>query len=186
MSIEELFNITVDENYYLSPPQETDISSFVEYLNEPEIYKFTIAIPQPYTSQDARRFIKYTQSIEKEYGQAMNWVIREIATDKLIGGIGFHCKYPVGSHREEIGYLLGKPFWGKGIMTRVLKKICDHGFTHLNLIRIEAPIFDFNNASMRVAEKAGFIHEGIARKAYMKDDALVDSVIYAIVKNISR
>ncbi len=186
MSIEELFHIKVDENYYLSPPQEKDISSFVEYLNEPEIYKFTLAIPRPYTTQDARGFIKYIQGVENEYGQPMNWVIREIKTDKLIGGIGFHCKYPIGSHREEIGYWLGKPFWGKGIMTRVLKKICDHGFTHLNLIRIEAPIFDYNNASMRVAEKAGFIREGIARKAYKKDDKIFDGVIYAIVKNISK
>lgn len=173
--------IIVDSEIVLSKPDTSDIPQFIKYLNDPEIYKFTLAIPHPYAIQDAREFIRIIDGISNAYGRAMHWAIRDRKSNLLIGGIGFHCKYQKGSHREEIGYWLAKAFWGKGIMTKVLKTVCSFGFEKLGLKRIEAPIFDFNVASMRVAEKAGFKKEGIVRKAYLKDEIYIDGVMYALI-----
>ncbi len=84
-----------------------------------------------------------------------------------------HSKYGIHSHKDEIGYWLGKPFWNKGIMTDVIKKICSIGFNNFNLIRIEATVFTYNIPSKKVLEKAGFMPEGTLRKFYKKDQKFI-------------
>jgi RimJ/RimL family protein N-acetyltransferase len=91
-------------------------------------------------------------------------------------------KYGVTSHKDELGYWLGRDYWTKGIMSRVVKSFCSYGFDSLHLIRIEATVFEHNLSSSRVLEKCGFQYEGILKKYYMKDDNFIDVRLYAITK----
>ena len=49
----------------------------------------------------------------------------------------------------------------------------------MDLVRLEAPVFEWNPASMRVLEKCGFQREGIRRKGIFKDGQVIDAVMYA-------
>jgi RimJ/RimL family protein N-acetyltransferase len=170
--------IGIDDSFYLSPPSRADIPSFVQYLNEREIYERTLTIPTPYTLRDGEFFLGLCDQKSRGVGRPMNWAIRT-ARGELIGGIGWHGRYPFFPHREEVGYWIAKPLWNKGIMTRVLGRFCEYGFTQCGYSRIEAPIFEFNTASQRVAEKCGFVMEGRLRKAYCKDGDYFDGMLYA-------
>lgn len=57
---------------------------------------------------------------------------------------------------REIGYVLSKDFWGKGIMTEAVKAIINYLFNELNLDFLTCGYYDFNNQSKRVQEKCGF------------------------------
>jgi RimJ/RimL family protein N-acetyltransferase len=81
-----------------------------------------------------------------------------------------------------MGYWLGEPFRGKGIMTEVVAKVCEVGFSQYKLIRIEAPVFEFNTASGRVLEKNGFRAEGILRSYFLKNEKPVDVKMYARIR----
>lgn len=86
------------------------------------------------------------------------------------------------NRRAEIGYWIGKPFWGKGYGTEVARAVIKFGFEELNHNRIYALAFTDNPGSWRIMEKSGMKHEGILRRHAMKDGRLVDLTYYAILR----
>jgi len=170
--------IKVNSNIYLTQITKADKPFLLKYINDQDIYKNTLKIPYPYKEKDAEEWIDFVEKTKMGDGVLKHWTIKN-EIDELIGGIGFHSKYGLHSHKDEIGYWLGKPFWNKGIMTDVVQKVCEIGFTEFNLLRIEATVFKNNIASKKVLLKTGFVHEGTLRKFYFKDDELIDVDIFA-------
>ncbi len=93
---------------------------------------------------------------------------------EFAGSIGLVKQNDVYRLTAEIGYWLGEPFWGQGIATKAVKLIAEYGFSQLELIRIYSGVFDFNKASQRVLEKAGFTLECIVEKAVIKNENVCD------------
>ena len=173
--------ISIDgrDDICLSAIDPADKSAFIRYLNDRDIYENTLRIPYPYTEEDAEHFITSTCMSTEKRGHPVNFAIRR-RDQQLIGGCGFEgLSY---GHCAEIGYWLAKPFWGQGIMTDVIRSACEFAFSEWKLVRIAAHVFTFNQASIRVLEKCGFEPEGMMRKLYRKDDAFIDSKLYALVK----
>ena len=99
-----------------------------------------------------------------------------------MGSIGRVAQTGVAGHSDEIGYWLGTPFRGKGIMSAVALVFSNWLFETSPLVRLEARAFPHNPASIRVLEKAGFEKEGYARKKFIKDGGYLDSVLMARIK----
>jgi RimJ/RimL family protein N-acetyltransferase len=99
----------------------------------------------------------------------------------VIGGVGFKDFTISKSHRAEIGYWLAKPYWGRGIMTAVVKKACEFAFSEWKLVKISAEVFAFNPGSARVLEKCGFEQEGYLKKQHKKDGQWIDVKLYALL-----
>lgn len=173
--------IVIDDEIYLSAPTDSDKWAFVKYLNDEEIYKHTLRIPYPYTELDAETFLNKCREERKTYGRNIYWMIRK-KNGEAIGGISFLMTYDSESHKQEMGYWLGREHWNHGIMSKVVKKFCDHGFSYLGLIRIEAITFNGNITSQRVLEKNGFTFEGEAKKYFVKKGHYLDVKLFAIVK----
>ncbi len=171
-------DIKVSRGIYLTQITESDKPLLLKYINDPDIYKYTLKIPYPYKEEDADFWINFVEESRIKERVLKQWTIKN-ENDELIGGIGFHSKYGNHSHKDEIGYWLGKPFWNKGIMTDVVKKACEIGFTEFNLSRIEATVFNRNIASKKVLYKAGFVLEGTLKKFYLKDDKFIDADLFA-------
>lgn len=174
--------IKIDNDYYLSTaPTAEDLDSLVLHLNDREISDNLLRVPFPYTQNDAERYIKNAEERAKESGRWMNWQLRN-SEHRLIGSITLHNQYGKGSHKDEIGYWLAKPYWGKGIMAKALRAFSGHVFKHYGLVRLEATIFHFNTSSVKVVEKCGFNYEGTLKKAYFKDGKYIDGKLYSLVR----
>lgn len=175
-------NLKINDSYYVSDINLADKAAHLEHLQEKQIYLQTLAIPWPYTEADADGWVNYNiESTIKQNGRSTNWAIRRASDNYLIGGIGFH-NYIIGTnHKAELGYWLAKPYWNKGIMTSAIKKVTEYAFKELGLIRITAYIFDFNIASAKVLEKAGYRCEGLLRSHFKKDGKIFDGKLYAIL-----
>jgi|SRR3989339_10281 len=169
--------IKVDSSIFLSQMRTKDIKQLVKYLNDKAIFNNTLTIPFPFTAKDGEFFINLCEKKRKKYGRLTNWAIRD-KNKKLIGGCGFQMKYRRNSKKDEIGYWIARPFWNKGIITKVVNKLSEIGFKKFGLKRIEATIFIHNDASCRVLEKAGFKLEGVFRKAVKKGNRLIDVKLY--------
>ena len=174
--------IIINQQIKLSPITFDDKVDLINAINEKGIYDNTLLIPFPYTLSDADDWLKSLTEFEKENDLQVNWAIRN-EMGKLIGGIGLHYRNGKDAHRDEIGYWLAKPYWGKGIMTDVVKGFCDFCFQQRNYIRLEAPIFAFNKASARVLEKAGFEKEAYMRNYYLKDGQLIDAIMFVKIRD---
>lgn len=173
--------ILVDDSVYLDEPSKRDKDNLIKFLSDREIYNNTLRLPFPYTPKDADWWFRFVKENKKRSGLNLNFAIR--TKDKqLIGGISYHMKYGLTSHKDEIGYWLARDYWNKGIMSRVVSSFCQYGFDSLHLRRIEATVFEHNLSSCRVLEKCGFLYEGTLKKYYIKDGNLIDVRLYAITK----
>lgn len=80
----------------------------------------------------------------------------------------------------EVGYWLGRRYWGQGIATQALRATADWVFAHMDgVTRLYAPIFDWNQASQAVARKAGFEMEGRMPSSAIKAGRVIGRVVYA-------
>lgn len=154
--------------------EETDRDSLVVQANNRNVWRnLRDRFPHPYTESDAEAWL----ALARAQPDWLNWAI--VVDDAAVGCIGLEPLTDVHAGTTHIGYWLGEPYWGRGIMTAAVQAIADHAFSPLGYKRIETPVFAWNPASMRVLEKCGFAREGVMAKSVLKDGELIDSVLYA-------
>ena len=173
--------IQVDENITLDKIKESDFDNIVKYLNDKEISDNTLIITFPYNIEDAKWWKNHLDEFETKNKVQKGWIIRH-RNAGAIGCISLNNTYGLSSHKNEIGYWLAKPFWNKGIMSKVIMKFTDYCLTDLNFDRIEAPVFHFNKRSEKVLQKSGFELEGTLRKFTKKGHQLIDVKMYSKTK----
>lgn len=82
----------------------------------------------------------------------------------------------------EIGYYVGRDYWGRGIATEAIKQATKFGFNQLKLVRIWAGTFTDNPASGKALKKAGYKLEGIKRKSDFWKGKYVDSLMWGMIR----
>lgn len=108
------------------------------------------------------------------------WVITQNNHDRLIGGVTlFSIDRTQG--RAEIGYALHCDHWGRGLAHEALRLALAHAFDALELRRLEADIDPRNSASCALAERMGFVREGLLRERWCVADELQDSAVYGLL-----
>lgn len=154
-----------------------DESALAENANNVKIWKnVRDRFPHPYTLKDAALWIRIANADKTMLNLAIEY------EGKPVGAIGVIFKNDVHRHTAEIGYWLGEKYWGKGITTRAVQALTDYVFSHYPILRIYAGIFEYNEASARVLEKAGYHLEARLKKSVTKQGKTVDELIYTKLK----
>jgi RimJ/RimL family protein N-acetyltransferase len=131
--------------------------------------------PHPYDDADAEAWLNAVCAARSP----TQWAIE--VDGRLAGGIGIDPGLGIFSKSAQIGYWLGEAWWGRGIATAALRAVTAHIMPRLDLVRLEARVFAWNPASMRVLEKCGYEREGLLRRSVFKDGEIIDAVLYARV-----
>ena len=131
--------------------------------------------PHPYDDADAEAWLNAVCAARSP----TQWAIE--VDGRLAGGIGIDTGLGIFAKSAQIGYWLGEAWWGRGIATAALRAVTAHIMPRLDLVRLEARVFAWNPASMRVLEKCGYEREGLLRRSVFKDGEIVDAVLYARV-----
>ena len=151
-----------------------DVESLQKYANNRKIWlNLRDVFPHPYTIDDARWWIEHASQEAPERSFAI------ASAEEPIGGIGLIFGDDVHRHNAELGYWLAEPFWGRGIMTGAVCAFTEYAFREFPLNRIYAEPFAHNLASVRVLEKAGSLREGVLRASVVKDNTILDQIVYA-------
>jgi len=158
----------------------SDALDIYKNLQDKEMVKWTLNIPWPYKKQDAVKWIKRTHyKIKNKKEYAFGIVLK--TENRIIGAISLmHIDWK--NKNAEIGYWLGKKYWGKGYMTEAVRLILKFAFEKLKLHRIYANLFEENVASRRVLEKAGFKLEGIMREHRYRYNKWHNELKFGILK----
>ncbi|HET7738491.1 MAG TPA: GNAT family protein [Tepidiformaceae bacterium] len=165
-------------NALLRPWAHDDAQALVRNANNWHIARNMRDIfPHPYTAADASDWLNRVVDQEPVTNFAIE-VDREAA-----GGISVHLGDDVYRRTAEIGYWLAEPHWGKGIVTEVVEAAVAYVFGTFDIVRIEAVVWEWNPASMRVLEKAGFTREATLRRAITKDGRTVDAELFAVIRD---
>ena len=133
--------------------------------------------PHPYTVNDGEQYINM---VINDPDPAVNLAIE--VDGNAVGGIGLVLNTDVERITAEIGYWLGEKYWNQGTMTNVVKEMVEYAFLNFDLVKLYAPVFDFNIASQKVLEKAGFTREAILRKAAIKNNKIIDMHYLSLIK----
>lgn len=111
-----------------------------------------------------------------------HWVIEWKENKELIGTINLG-NLEESCHMSDTCYMLSPKYWGQGIMTEVLGAVLNYALNEIELNRVQAEVFEGNEASSKVLRKCGMQFEGIARKKYYKNGKFIDAAQYAILKS---
>ena len=166
--------------FLLRPYRVEDVPSMVHHANSWKVARnLRDVFPHPYAEKDARDFVALCIQNEGK-GQ----LCRAIDVGgQAVGTISLTVGGDVYRRSGELGYWLGEEFWGRGIMTAAVQRICREGFERFDLVRIYAEPFASNTASRRVLEKAGFTLEGVMRRGVYKDGQVLDYCMYALLRD---
>lgn len=155
-----------------------DQPALVQHANNRNVWRNLVhTFPHPYTEAEAETWLQIASSQGRDIHCA-------IVFDGLaIGGVGVNAGAGISERTGLFGYWVGESHWGKGLATAAARAFVTHLLSTPSFSRLEASVFSWNPASMRVLEKIGFQREGVLRKSVLKDGHLIDSVLYAIVSD---
>ena len=155
-----------------------DALALQRYANNRNIWlNLRDGFPYPYTSEDAHAFLSCVTQEKPETTFAIATSLEAIGCIALRLGSDIHRK------TAELGYWLGEPFWNRGIMSEAVTEFTNQAFGLFDLQRIYAKPFGSNGASARILEKAGFACEGRLRASVFKNGKVLDSLLYARVRD---
>ncbi|HET6363122.1 MAG TPA: GNAT family protein [Gemmatimonadota bacterium] len=151
-----------------------DADALVRQADDYEVWKnLGDLFPHPYTHADAKWFLGGGFESRNELPLAIE------VDGELAGGLGLKFpRDPIYRVTAEVGYWLGRAWWGRGIMSRVLAAFVPWAFDRYELERIEAGVFETNPASARVLEKAGFALESRQRRYVIKEGRVMDRLVF--------
>jgi RimJ/RimL family protein N-acetyltransferase len=152
-----------------------DKPALLRHANNRNIWiNLTDTFPHPYTGDDADRWLWRCGA-----QQAPHQSLAIDLAGEAIGAIGIDLDRDVRRKTASIGYWVAESFWGRGFATRALCLMTDYAFENFDITRLQASVFDWNPASARVLEKAGYTLEARLRRQIFKDGKFTDELIYA-------
>ena len=169
------------EGIRLRGMEREDLPLFVRWLNDPEVRRFLLQHYPISTPQEERWFEQMLQSptaeqpLVIEIQQGSDWI--------PLGNISF-MGVDQQAHNAELGLFIGeKSFWDKGVGTKAITLMLDHGFFTLNFHRIYLRVYEENKRGIHCYEKIGFKHEGRLREAGFLEGRYCDMLWMGILRD---
>lgn len=159
---------------------EDDAESLYSFAKNPAVGP--IAGWPPHTSvENSREIIRNVLAVNETYAVCLK------TDNKAIGSIGLmigrQSNLDLPETEGEIGYWIGVPFWGMGLIPEATKELIRHAFVDLNLETLWCGYFEGNAKSKRVQEKCGFVYHHTNKDIYWK---LMDDIRTEHITRLTR
>ena len=143
-----------------------DKISLVSQIGDWEVVKWLANVPYPYTYNDCEDYFLISDS--NQYALNIFW------DNKLIGGVSLTLD---GDNYYDLGYWIGKDYWGKGYATESSKKLLEYVLDKLDLPKIKSGYFVGNSASGNVLKKLGFKEVGVEKRYSVSNKKEMDLML---------
>jgi RimJ/RimL family protein N-acetyltransferase len=164
----------------LRPVTLADAPALFGFFSDRDVTRYWSRPPMTFLAQ-ARKLVRDIRAGYRS-GDSVQLGIERRSDRTLIGTCTlFHFHPP--SRRAEIGYALGSPYWGNGLMHEALQRLLAYAFDELGLHRLEADIDPRNANSARTLARLGFVKEGFLRERWIVADVISDSEIYGLLRH---
>jgi len=167
------------ERVVFSPISLADAEALFEIWSEPEVTEFLILDPF-LNVMEAEAMITLLAKLPESDG-GRRWTMREKSSGRVIGTVGYH-NVKREHRRVEIGYEMGRAFWGRGLMSEALRPLLAYCFEMEDMNRVEAFVTAGNGRSCQVLRRAGFTEEGTLRQYEFGRGRFMDQVIFSLLR----
>ena len=140
---------------------DADVDS--QWAGEDNDYVRRSSLPGPFARRDIAEQIRHWQKPWRPGGSGRAFAVREAETRRLVGGCVLEIR-PDDGEIAELSFWVFPPYRRRGYATRSVELACRYAFGGLGVVRVELYIEPTNDASLRVAAKAGFLKEGLLRQ----------------------
>jgi RimJ/RimL family protein N-acetyltransferase len=157
----------------LRPLEPVDAEAIAVYLGDIEVARWLVRVPHPFSVEDAADFINQcctTASLGT--ATTLGLVVRGDDRAILRGIVALHSL----DTRPEIGFWLGRPFWGHGLMSEAVDATLTWAYASLDVDAIAAGAFQGNVASLTIQARQGFEVVGMSRRPSLIEERLLDHV----------
>ncbi len=163
----------------LRPMEVADVNDIFEYASDVDVAKFLRWDAHP----NRECTLRYINNVLSDYADGRDgpWVIQLKTECRVVGAI-HAIELDLSQRRVEVGYVLSRRYWSKGITTEALKEVIRYSFANCGLNRVQGLCKVENSASARVLEKAGMKLEGILRDYRFEKGRFWDMKVYSILR----
>ena len=130
----------------LRPFTENDLDRLVDLIGDYEVSKWLTRVPWPYRQDHAAEWLRHCRSDNDDFNLVLD------SGDGLIGAVGLSDT----KAGLNLGYWLGRPWWGRGLMSEAVARFVECVFDEMDVDSIVSSVFDHNTASLRLQERLGF------------------------------
>ena len=159
---------------------ESDLPALME-VNSDEAVTALLPYATWRSAADAEAWLARMRDIEAT-GLAFQFVVVLKSAERAIGTC-LLFRFDEGSARAELGYALGRAYWGQGFMREALTALLDSAFGTMGLRRLEAEVDTANAPSARLLQRLGFTNEGLLRQRWMTNGKAKDVEVYGLLRN---
>lgn len=157
---------------------DDDAADIAVLFSDPEAMRYWSTAPWS-DADEGKRLIAGDRA-GLEAGEAIRFGLVERDASRVLGCCSLH-HIDWRNRRAEIGYILRREVWGRGLMHEALTALTGFAFDALSLRRLEADVDPRNVASARSLERLGFLREGLMRGRWLVDGEVSDSAIYGLL-----
>lgn len=158
----------------LREPLPADADALLGVYSDPEVVRY-FDQPALERREQARKLLE-AWARDQEARRAVRWLVT--VGGEVVGTASLHGVQE--THRfAELGYLLRRDQWGRGLATELAARVVDFALGTAGLHRVEALVDPRNAPSMRLLEKLGFRREGLLRQRFWKGGEALDDVMYS-------
>ena len=161
----------------LSAWRPTDAPALAQHANNVNVWRWmSDGFPHPYTLAIAEHWVRQGHI---EFG-GDHWAIAFEGV--AVGGCGIAPRAGPEHGVAEVGWWLGEPYWGRGVVSRVARLLVEHALNNPTITRIVAPIHAGNERSMAVARRAGLQLEAVQHGGAVKDGRVIDRHLFVATR----
>jgi RimJ/RimL family protein N-acetyltransferase len=158
---------------------EDDIDALFEIFSDPQVMRYWSS--GPLADRDAAAAMQREIADGNHSDTMWKWGIALRDTNTVIGTATLF-NLSLSNGRAEIGYAIGRPYWGQRYMNESLSALITHAFEVANLRRLEADVDPRNDRSIRTLERLGFQREGFLRERWHVEGEIQDAFFYGLLR----
>ena len=158
---------------------QEDLEALFAIFSNAEVMRYWSTPPYTRRAQVEERVRTFVEGYEN--GTSLSLGIEREEDHALVGNCSLF-DFHEDSRRAQVGYCLGRPYWGMGYMHEALTALVNHAFDGLGLNRLEADIDPRNLASAKALERLGFVREGFLRERWIVDGEVSDTALYGLLQ----
>lgn len=169
-----------DEVVLLRPWQAEDVPEKVMGYGDPSVQRFASMSSTSYTEQDARSFFAHQEEARRR-GEELNFAFAEPGDPAAVLGGGSLYGIDFEHRRAAVGYWLAPSARGRGVATHATRLMARWAFEGLGIARLELTCGPDNEPSQLVAERCGFVREGVLRSHLSFKGGRRDTVMFSLL-----
>jgi RimJ/RimL family protein N-acetyltransferase len=167
-----------DDVVAMRPWRHGDLAELVEACQDPEIPRWT-AVPSPYGERDAREYLARAE-IDRRSGRELGLAVVDAGDGRLLGSCGL-ARFDWQDHKVEVGYWVAADARRRSVGWRSTALLSRWAIEALGMERVELLANPVNEASQRLALRAGFTQEGLLRAYRRRKGQREDLIMFSLL-----